>query len=224
MRANNLKKRITIILLAVFFISFYGYGDQTIPVTGSISAGFPINNDSFSGYGTRDAEKSLELSISQFVDSVSDGQSSAVRGIYATDIFALKVVQQPSSNAGFVSSTSETATQFSLAKNYNTIGMLAHNYLAGQYFFDLTMGNIIQVVYGDGHIELYKVAEIYRYQALSPDSASSQFVDLESDAKYSASEVFYQMYSGPEHLTLQTCIQNGDEDSWGRLFILAYPL
>lgn len=218
-----MKKLNFVILLLGFFIAANNVSSPRVPVTGTpISE--PVKMDTFSGYSLLYGVQPDKVSISQFVNSVSDGQSSSIRGIYATDVFALQVVQQPTGNAGYVSPTGGVATQFSMASNYGSIGLLAHNYAAGSDFFDLTFGNIIQVVYGDGHIELYKVTSIYRYQALSPYSSSSQFEDTYTGARYSASEVFYQMYSGEHHLTLQTCIQQGDVDAWGRLFVVAYPL
>lgn len=218
-----MKKLNFFIVLLGFFIAANSISSPQVPVTGTPSSE-PVKMDTFSGYSLLYGVQPDKVSISQFVDSVSDGQASSIRGVYATDVFALEVVQQPAGDAGYVSPTGGVATQFSMASNYGSIGLLAHNYAAGSDFFDLTFGNIIQVVYGDGHIELYKVTSIYRYQALSPYSSNSQFEDTYTGTRYSASEVFYQMYSGEHHLTLQTCIQQGDVDAWGRLFVVAYPL
>ena len=102
--------------------------------------------------------------------------------------------------------------------------MLAHNYLAGADFFTLNIGDQIQVVYGDGSVHVYQIADIQSYQALSPNSASSNFVDLATSDRLTATQLFKRVYMGSHHLTLQTCIQQGSEDSWGRLFIIAYPV
>ena len=224
MRVKKMKKLIFVVVLLSFFFAANNINNPNVPVTGTSTINEPAQMDTFSGYSLLYGVQPDKLSISQFVESVSDGQASSIRGVYATDLFALQVVQQPAGNAGYVSPTEGVATQFSMASNYGSIGFLAHNYAAGSDFFDLTFGNIIQVVYGDGHIELYKVTYIYRYQALSPYSSNSQFEDTYTGTRYSASDVFYQMYSGEHHLTLQTCIQQGDIDAWGRLFVIAYPL
>ena len=223
MRAINKKKLIDIILLLGTLILTNLSGQGIIPVTGDETItpqeNIPLTNIDTEIYAGADL-----TSIGQFVESITDGQSDAIRGVFVTDKLALEVVQQPSSNAAYVSTEAGKVTQFSMARQYDTLGFLAHNYLAGATFFDLYFGDIIQVVYGDGSIDFYQVAEIYRYQALSPNSAYSQFLDLETGEQYSATDVFYQMYTGEHHLTLQTCIQEGDVDSWGRLFIIAYPL
>ena len=224
MRAKQTKKLIQIILMISVFLFLNKTTAVAIPITGLGSVGIPVKSDSSTDYNDDYAAQPEQMTISQFVNTVSDGQSESIKGVYVTDVFALKVIQQPSNNAGYVSTDEDVATQFNMAKKYDTIGLLAHNNAAGQYFFDLTYGNIIEIVYGDGDIELYKVEEIYQYQALSPNSSSSNFTDLTTGATYSAADVFYQMYSGDSHLTLQTCIQNDSVDSWGRLFIIAYPL
>ena len=224
MNAKKMRKLSTIILLFFLCITASTIENKEIPLTGQTGAVHTDQFDTFIGYSLQYGIDPEKTSISQFIESIKDGYENTIRGVYATDIMALQVLQQPSSNAGFVSGQEGTATQFSMASQYNSIGLLAHNYASGRHFFDLSFGNIIQVVYGDGDIELYKVAEIYRYQALSPNSARSNFKDLVTGQTYTATQVFYQMYTGGHHLTLQTCIQQDDVDSWGRLFIIAYPL
>ena len=111
-----------------------------------------------------------------------------------------------------------------MPKKYGITGIIAHNYLAGAAFFDLEIGNIVKVVYGDGSISQYRITDIQEYQALSPNSATSEFKDLETDVQISATQLFKRVYTGEHHLTLQTCIQVGPEDSWGRLFVIADPV
>jgi hypothetical protein len=65
---------------------------------------------------------------------------------------------------------------------------------------------------------------VLEYQALSPKSASSSFKNVVSGDTLTATQLFQRVYTGEPHLTLQTCIQVGSEDSWGRLFIIAEPL
>lgn len=160
-------------------------------------------------------------SLSDFTLLVSNGKSSQVTGIYADGIFALPVVQQPSGNSGFVSTTPDTVTQFSMATNFGSLGFLAHNTLAGSMFYNLNQGGIFTIVYGDGHQENYVVTQIRHFQALNPTNPYSKFKDLEKGETLSASDLFYQTYGVSQQVILQTCIANSGIDSWGRMFIIA---
>ncbi len=163
-------------------------------------------------------------SLNDFVASVKNGKSGQIVGLYSDSVFALKVVQQPSGNSSYVSTaSSEVVTQFGLASSYGSIGMLAHNYLAGKYFTSLSSGSKIVVVYGDGKTVTYKVSAIKQYQALSPNSTQSNFVDLSKpDKTLTATDVFKQTYGNKGALVLQTCISKNGNSSWGRLFLIAY--
>ncbi len=165
-----------------------------------------------------------EQAFRAFVNTVSDGNANMVRGLYVQNKFEFPVVQQPTGDTGFVSNDSGVVTDFAMADKYGVTGLIAHNYLAGADFFTLQIGDVLDVVYGDGTIKAYRVAEIRRYQALSPNSASSNFVDLSTNENMTASQLFKRVYMGAPHLTLQTCIQQGSEDSWGRLFVIADPV
>lgn len=160
------------------------------------------------------------LSVSTFSDQVANGNSGQVTGIYAENLFALPVVQQPSGNAGFVSGSGNTATQFKMA---SALGFLAHNYLAGSLFFYLYSGAPISVVFGDGQVKNYVVSQMRKFQALSPDNPYSDFVDLASGGTLSATDLFYQTYGVSGQVVLQTCISSGGNSSWGRLFVIATP-
>jgi hypothetical protein len=165
-----------------------------------------------------------KAAINDFVSTVNNGATEVIRGVYSENNFALQIVQQPSGQAGFVSTIEGVVTQFSMPNQYGVTGLIAHNYLAGRNFLRLGMGDIVQLVYGDGEIKEYKIADIQRYQALQPDSPRSQFLDLNTGEKLTATQLFKRVYMGNHHLTLQTCIQDGLEDSWGRLFIIANPI
>jgi hypothetical protein len=162
-------------------------------------------------------------SFSDFVASVSDGMTGVIRGIYVPNVFSYRVIQQPSGKPGYVSTAKNTVTQFGMAAQYNVIGLLAHNYLAGENFSNLKLGQEIRVVYGDGKTVYYKVASVSSYQALSPNSTTSNFSDLSTGQTYTAAQIFSQFYTGDPHLTFQTCIGKDHEPSWGRLFIIALP-
>ena len=182
-----------------------------LPLVMTVNSGAPASQETTPTYET-------------FAASVADGQAGVVRGVYAAEAFALRVEQQPAGDANYVSSNSETATQFQTASLFGVTGLLAHNYLAGAKFSDLTDGQEIRIVYGDGAAKRYAVSRVYRFQALDPYSPSSDFVDLETGETLSALDVFSLVYMGEAHVTFQTCIEQNGTPSWGRLFVIATPL
>ena len=161
--------------------------------------------------------------LDEFIEQVSNGEADVLRGIYAPDVFAFPIVSQPESNPAFVSTHPETLTQFGAARQYDTTGLLAHNYLAGQDFSLLAEGQEILLIYGDGRLESYFIREVMRFQALSPNSVTSDFVDLDSGERLSSTDLFFKVFNRPGELTLQTCLYADGNLSWGRLFILAEP-
>jgi hypothetical protein len=57
--------------------------------------------------------------LEKFVNSVADGSSNTnVRGIYVDSEFEYPVVQQPASQAGFVSTEQDVVTEFAMARKY----------------------------------------------------------------------------------------------------------
>lgn len=158
-----------------------------------------------------------------FSIQVNNGNSNQVTGLFAENVFAFPVLQQPEGHPEAVNSIDNTVTQFSLASNYGSLGFLAHNFLSGKWFSNLSTGETIDVVYGDGHYQTYVVSQIRQFQAISPSSVTSNFVDLESGETLTATELFYQTYGIKGNLILQTCISKNGNDSWGRMFIVATP-
>jgi hypothetical protein len=162
--------------------------------------------------------------FNSFVKTSTIGLPGMVSGVYVDGLFALNVVQQPKNNAGYVSKTPEKLTEFRNARQQKNVGLLAHNYLAGQYFTQLKVGQIVNVIYGDGKVEKFVITNIYKYQAVSPESPYSDFVNLDDGQRTQVEPLFKKMYGGSHHLTLQTCIAKDKELSWGRLFITADPV
>jgi hypothetical protein len=158
--------------------------------------------------------------LATFISSVENGNADNLTGVYVEGVFALPVVQQPASNPAYVSSIASTLTQFSLAAQYGNIGLLAHNYLSGQYFSQLSIGKQIILVYGDGHTEAFRVAGIYRYQATNPSSTNSNFIDLDTGQYLTNSQLFNKIYAGSRHVAFQTCITENGDLNWGRLFVV----
>jgi hypothetical protein len=144
--------------------------------------------------------------------------------VEAAGLFSYIVVQQPVGNAGYVSTDTDKVTQFSLATKYGSQGFLAHNYLAGASFSNLIIGSVIAVTYADGHSQSYQVQAVRQFQAISPNSTSSNFIDLQASEKLTAKQLFFQTYGIKGNLIFQTCIAYGTELSWGRLFIIATPI
>jgi hypothetical protein len=101
------------------------------------------------------------------------------------------------------------------------IGLLAHNFAAGQRFAEFKPGDRLYLVYGDGAVENYTLTDILHYQAVDPDNAASDLID-QADGKVQSSDAVYRrVYTGAPHLVLQTCLAGGGSLDWGRLFLLA---
>ncbi len=166
----------------------------------------------------------IESKFDSFYANLPFTETNEVIAVYAENAFALDVFQQPENTPGYIEPRLGTATEFEYASRFDNIGILAHNYLSGYDFFKLSEGSVVTVVYGDGSTAKYQVNEIKQYQALSPDSLYSNFVDLHSGKQLTSSQLFAEVYTGDHHLTLQTCIEHDGEDSWGRHFIIATPI
>lgn len=162
--------------------------------------------------------------LDKFIQSVRNGDANNVAGVYIHDVLALPVGQQPTGNAGYVTREPELLTQFGLPQRYGTVGILAHNDLAGAKFSRIQKSSYIIVVYGDGRQEYFRVREIQRYQALSPTNAYSDFINMEDRSeKLTAGQLFNRIYAVRDRLVLQTCIASEGDPSWGRMFIIATP-
>jgi hypothetical protein len=158
-----------------------------------------------------------------FSKTVQNGQADVLRGIYVPETLALPIVQQPAGNAGYVSFTDGEVTQFGMASQFGNVGLLAHNHLSGKSFSQLTVGQEVRLVYGDGKLEYFVITEVLRYQALQPTSPYSSFRNLANNETLTAEQMFKRVYFGDRHVTFQTCIEANGELSWGRLFVIAVP-
>jgi len=167
-----------------------------------------------------------EATLPNFADfskSVENGEADVLRGVYVPNVLALPVVQQPADKPYYVSTHNGEATQFSIASQYGNIGLLAHNTLSGKFFSQLTVGQEVRLVYGDGRTEYFVVRDTLRFQALQPGSISSSFRNLDRNEVLSAGEMFNRAYVGERRAVFQTCIEAGGKASWGRLFVVAVP-
>ena len=163
-------------------------------------------------------------SLDDFISRVKDGQPGNVDGLYIQGITALRIVQQPKGNPGYVDPRTGTVTQFQSANDYGAVGLLAHNFLAGSDFFRIKAGQDMILVYGDGSVHHYQVATIADYQRLTPTDLQSDFVELASSQQMTVDQVFGKFYRNPHHLVLQTCILNNGNPDWGVRFIDGSPV
>ncbi|MGB8983930.1 MAG: hypothetical protein WCC12_18815 [Anaerolineales bacterium] len=159
----------------------------------------------------------------EFSSIVQNGQANVLRGVYVPGILALPVVQQPDGQAGYVSYKDGEITQFDMATQSGNVGLLAHNNLSGKSFSQLVPGQEVRLVYGDGQVEYFVIAQVSRFQALEPNSPYSSFRDLSNDELLTAEQLFNRVYRGDRHVTFQTCIDANGDISWGRLFVIAIP-
>jgi hypothetical protein len=146
------------------------------------------------------------------------------RGIYAFGSFALPIVQQPEDNSLYVSNHNGILTQFQSALRYGITGLLAHNYLSGREFYNLGLGQEIQVIYGDGRVQSYRISEIQRYQKMIPSSPQSRYIELDTGKEMTTKEVFRKFYRGSNQVTFQTCLEGDGLLNWGLYFVVAQPI
>ncbi len=164
-------------------------------------------------------------SLEAFTAQVQTGEKDAVVGIYVSNTLALPVSPQPEGQSGFVTRNPDQATQFGLAEKYGTVGILAHNDLAGAQFAALRSHQTAYVIYGDGHAQGYEINTAQRYQALSPSSPFSDFINMDNpQERLTAGDLFNRIYAPGKQLIFQTCIAAHGNASWGRMFIIATPL
>jgi hypothetical protein len=164
--------------------------------------------------------------VDDFAAPLLNGNAEDVVGVFVPGLFALPVMQQPKEEPAFVSSANHILTQFSLPKQHGTTGLLAHNYLSGSLFYGLQVDQLVVVVLGDGSQKLYRIRQMERYQALSPTSPYSKFINLTDPTRkeISSGELFSRMYTLKNKLVFQTCIDAEGDPSWGRIFIIAEPV
>ena len=163
------------------------------------------------------------IALEDFTERIKNDEADQLVGVYVQDLLTARIIQQPEGSPEFVSPRGNIVTQFRDATQYRSTGLLAHNYLAGAAFHSLQKGQLVQLIFGDGHIAEYVVEEALQYQALNPKSPTSDFIDLSSGERLSAAELFLMAYNHPGSVVFQTCINAEGNKSWGRLFVIANP-
>ena len=207
-------------LLLIFLVTtiFPPMNNYLVPVTGEIKLSSEVVN-----INTRTISYK---SFFQFIKNVTEKRSgNQIVGMIAPNQFSLPIVQQPVGRPDFVSNEAEVVTEFSLTKKFGSTGLLAHNHLAGLNFSSLQVNDLIVLVTANKEYKFFKIEKIRTYQALSPNSPYSEFVDLDNPSNVlSAVDLFMEVYTDEDSLVIQTCIAQGNEPSWGRLFVQAYPV
>lgn len=198
---------------------------QTVSTTSTFSAGLqPLLRPAESKFNERAKAALLSDEFLDFVETVQDGKGKMVRGVYVEGILAFPVIQQPEKDPTYVSTEWNVVTQFRSAARNGVTGLLAHNYLSGADFYQLSAGQEIWVVYGDGTYRRYRIEDVSQYQKLAPSSLQSDLIELETGKRLTTSEVFNRHYNGDHKLTLQTCLENEGLSNWGLTFWTATPL
>jgi hypothetical protein len=168
-------------------------------------------------------EPAVDEAFIEFIYQVVNGQPGLLTGVYVEDVLALPIIQQPERNYMFVSEEWGVITQFQSATRRGVTGLLAHNYLSGDLFFGLQIGHPVRLVYGDGTIREYIVEDIQSYEKLDKRSNNSDYLNVATGERLTTQQLFAIMYSGEDKVTFQTCIKQGSDWSWGRIFITAKP-
>ena len=165
-------------------------------------------------------------SLDVFAATLKNGRPQQIVGVYVANLLALRVVQQPQNDPAFVSNGRGEATQFGMAAQYGTVGLLAHNNLSGGLFFSLGIGQEVDVIYGDGSLARYSILALRHLQALRPLDPASDYIDLDdlSGTRISNDSLFQNIYAEGNRVVFQTCILAHGDPSWGRLFVIATPI
>ncbi len=181
-----------------------------------------ITDDTTVSLVTGETPDELPLPVfDQFVQSVVNGEGDQRVGVFVEDLFSFPIIQQPANEPAWISSNFGEVTEFRIVRQQTgNEGLLAHNYLAGSQFFSLKPGDIAEIVLGDGSVIEFEIVAVEDYQALTPNSPTSDFLDLATGQKLSASDLFYRVYGGNLTLTFQTCINRNNLSTWGRTFII----
>lgn len=162
--------------------------------------------------------------LDRFLLHVVTGDPRQITGLFIPGYGGFYVVQPPDGKDGSVSPVQGVLTQFKRPGSQGVIGLIAHNYSAGKWFTGFSPGDEFYVLYGDGRYDIYQFKESIQYRAINGKNVYSDFVDLSSGQRLNVDQVYNRVYSGKPHLTLQTCIQEDDDLTWGRMFIIAEPV
>jgi hypothetical protein len=171
--------------------------------------------------GARTARQIMPQAIPE-LDCNTD--SLIAERIVAAGLFTLPIIQQPAGRGEFVSTRMDMVTQYRQPGEEGVTGLLAHNYLSGQQFYQLEIGQELQVMYTNNQSQRYRITRIEKYRKIDANSLSSDLVDLSTERRMTSGQVYDQVYTGRHHLTLQTCLEGNGRLNYGLTFIIAEPI
>lgn len=99
------------------------------------------------------------------------------------------------------------ATIFEEAQGWGTLGILAHDYLAGGLFYDLDPGAVLWIRSRTGaqlNTHLYQIERVYIFERLGPDIYQDQ-----TGQRYRELDIYNLAYRSGSPVTLQTCYGYG---------------
>lgn len=154
----------------------------------------------------------MMLASSVFVDS-----ETATR-VYISGVLDLKVEPQLNGDNLEITNDPEIVNQYSLAKG-GTVALMAHNYLAGQYFYQIREGDVVLLDFRDGHSRKYVVTDIIEFQRLN-----LLFISTETLQVYSERQFLNTFFQSRDYLVFMTCLEKSGNVSWGVTLFIALPL
>jgi hypothetical protein len=217
--------------LAIGFILKTSYSSDSLPALAPLPNTAPISNSiplptprvstpTYTGKNHQKLQAAQNVFESGFLnDHIKKADRVSVEGG-----FSLPIIQQPEGKDFFVSTKNDLITQFSSPAQSGVTGLLAHNYLSGQEFYKLKIGQKLTVDYDGGFAHRYKIVSITRFQKLDPSTVYSELIDLETNMEMSSTDVYNRFYSGSPHVTFQTCLEKDGHWDWGLIFITAEPI
>jgi hypothetical protein len=173
---------------------------------------------------TNNADFAHTDSLHSFFEETASLEDQELRGVFVEDVLTLPVIQQPKDDYLFVSDQLGVVTQFQGSAKNGVVGLLAHNYLSGDLFFQLAVDQDVNLVFGDGRVSRYLITDIQSFEKLEGDAHTSNYINLDTGEELTTRKLFSLMYTGEDKVTFQTCIKKGSDWSWGRIFIVATPL
>lgn len=153
-------------------------------------------------------------------------------GILSTNYY--NIVQQPPGQEEYVDPNYDVITEFSELseeEEKQARWFLAHiQGKAGQEIAQLRQGMRIRFEMEGGEVQEYEIAGVVRYQATEPNSSTAPLIEVNENletigiplSNRAVKRGLFGLANGG--IILQTCIENGGNSSWGRIFVVAQPL
>jgi hypothetical protein len=176
-------------------------------------------------------EEILTSGLKAFIEKVKDGSGRTIKGVYIEDKLEYSVIQQPVGHLAYVAQW-PIATEFNLRAFgiEDDIGLLLEALYIPDTVYDVTVGDKVFLVNGNGGTRGYGVTGIRRFLALSPYYEHTELKELnksnETGKWYTADALFKEMYSDADgdndELVILTCELNERKVPIIRRFIKAH--